>query len=276
MRYLYCIIFAIMTPLSMYSQASGGQIKRKKVHPIQKNEKAVVVSKTSVSQVPTILVIDEYQKTCELHSFNDLPCIPKSTSGEYVVPEKVNGYKVTQVGIGAFYFCTRINEIFLPRTITLINNSAFMRCDWLKTIILPQSLIEIRKQAFMNCYSLSKIDIPNSVKSIGSSAFSFCKKLEHICLPDGLIKIESFTFSDSGLLSVTIPSGITEIGMWAFGHCSKLETVTVKSFTPPTLEKNVFTDISVNAKLYVPSGSKANYVTAGWDKYFTRIVELNE
>ena len=274
MRYLLLFLLsAFLYPLSVLSQASGGEIIRKRTSPVIKQEKRVTQKNATASQIPTIMVVDEALKTCELHSYEDSPCIKESTSGEFSVPEVIDGYTVTQIGERAFFFCTRLNYIKLPPTIKIIKSNAFCRCDWLKSIDIPQGVTEIGRDAFMNCYSLSKINIPNGVKIIGSSAFSFCEKLNQIILPNGLTIIESFTFSNSGLTSITIPSTVKEIGKWAFGHCKELENVICNSLTPPVLGDNAFSGISNSAILYVPVSTKTVYEKTNWNNFFGKIVE---
>ncbi|MEE3416083.1 MAG: leucine-rich repeat domain-containing protein [Prevotella sp.] len=275
MRRIHIICIAILLSSIADAQTLGGEIKHK-----PGNKGTIIKQKPRTSSrqsiMPQISVIDDNLKTCELYGANNSSCIPKSTSGKYVIPEKVNGYKVVQIGSGAFYFCTQLSDISLPKTIEVICNSAFFRCDKLKMIEIPVGVKEIRKQAFMNCYSLTRIHIPKNVQHIGSSAFSMCGKLVFIAIPEGMKEIESFTFSDSGLKAFTIPSTIERIGMWAFGHCKKLGSVTCRAIVPPSLDKNVFTDISDTAILYVPVGTKQIYEKAGWNKYFNTIVESNE
>ena len=270
---LICIVFLLSSMTN--AQTKGGEIKRK-----SENRGTILKQRSNnfprQSITPKISVINENSKTCELYGENNNSCIPRSTSGRYVIPAKVNGYKVVQIGCGAFYFCTKLSGITLPKTVEVICNSAFFRCDKMKEIEIPEGVKEIRKQAFMNCYSLIKIHIPNTVQYIGGSAFSFCKNLENISIPEGMRMIESFTFDDSGLKAFTIPSTIERIGMWAFGHCEHLENVTCRATVPPTLDKNVFKGISEKAVLYVPVGTKQVYEKSGWNNYFYAIVESNE
>lgn len=104
-----------------------------------------------------------------------------------VIPEEINGLKVTSIGAYAFY---QYNKILSFTT----------KKSKLKTIELPESLLTIDKYAFYQCGRLEEIEIPNSVKTIGAYAFSSCTNLEKIVINandasiyDGLKEISSTT-----------------------------------------------------------------------------------
>ena len=92
--------------------------------------------------------------------------------------------------------------------------------------------------------------IPNSVTSIGNSAFYNC----------------------SSLTSITIPNSVTSIGNLAFRNCSSLDTIYLEATTPPTIERNTFTNTPASI-CYIPCGTKSAYEASAWAQYMDEFVE---
>ena len=116
-------------------------------------------------------------------------------------------YQVTNIGKGAFWYCSGLTSITIPSSVTSIGGSAFSYCYGLTSITIPSSVTSIGGSAFSYCYGLTSITIPSSVTSIGGSAFRECY----------------------GLTSIIIPSSVTSIGEYAFLHCSGLTSIVVES-----------------------------------------------
>ncbi len=172
-------------------------------------------------------------------------------SGHIVLPETIEGYPVTAIGLAAFFGCETITGVVIPESVTDIGANAFHTCKNLETAVLPDNLTELKKgafygcsalkiislpenltaigeQAFRGCSSLESIEIPGSVKSIGDLAFDSCQKLASIILNEGLQTIGADVFLNCYELSeITIPDSVTAIGENAFGSCRKLANVTI-------------------------------------------------
>lgn len=56
------------------------------------------------------------------------------TDSNVVIPEKIKGFKVTAIKIGAFIRCATINEITIPKTVTSMGDRTFMDCTSLKDL----------------------------------------------------------------------------------------------------------------------------------------------
>lgn len=91
-----------------------------------------------------------------------------------VIPDMINGKKVTSIGTKAFYQCHYLTEVTVPDGVTCIGKWAFDECKHLRSIALPGSLTVIEDRAFCYCYSLSGITIPDSVTDIGEDVFANC------------------------------------------------------------------------------------------------------
>jgi len=72
----------------------------------------------------------------------------------------------------------------------------------LSEIHLPESVTIIASSSFANCKSLTSMELPNGVKSIFNSAFSGCTNLKSITIPESVTTIENAAFN--GCNNVTI------------------------------------------------------------------------
>lgn len=140
------------------------------------------------------------------------------------------------------FFCSNIEEIYLPSSIESIGNSAFDSCNKLQKVViennsklhtictrafrdstlkeinLNKGLKTIQNYAFENTL-LEKIEIPDSVQMIGMSAFENCVELSHvnIGIQSKLDIISDDAFSYTSLESIMLPPGLKKIDT-AFGH----------------------------------------------------------
>jgi hypothetical protein len=70
-------------------------------------------------------------------------------------------------------FCTSLESVTIPTSVTTIGESAFSYCNKLKSVIIPTSVTSIDKETFWMCTSLISVTIPTSVIAIGNSAGTF-------------------------------------------------------------------------------------------------------
>ncbi len=62
---------------------------------------------------------------------------------------------VTSIGHAAFFLCSNLTSIAIPKNITSIGYSAFNRCFSLTSIVIPKSVTSIGKEAFFGCKNLT-------------------------------------------------------------------------------------------------------------------------
>ncbi|MCD7827165.1 MAG: leucine-rich repeat protein [Clostridiales bacterium] len=118
-----------------------------------------------------------------------------SIRGEYAIPDTLNGYAVTSIGVNAFLNCMFLESITIPGSVTLIEPYAFANCASLKSVTIPDSVTSIGSWAFAACASLADITIPDSVTYIDSYVFYNCTSLESIIIPKSVTSISSDAFS---------------------------------------------------------------------------------
>ena len=190
-------------------------------------------------------------------------------SGNVVIPEEVTYMnrtrKVTSIENEAFYDCTGLTSVTIPKSVKRIGDYAFQNCSGLTSITIPKSVTSIGYSAFQNCSGLTSVTIGNGVTSIGYGAFFGCSKLasvhissieawckisfsdgdanplcyakhlylgeeeiKDLVIPNSVTSIGYSAFQNcSGLTSVTIPNSVTSIGYYAFCNCSGLTSVTI-------------------------------------------------
>ena len=89
----------------------------------------------------------------------------KTDSASYTVPDSVY-----RIGPAAFYGCTELSNITLPKGLYFIESYAFAYCGF-SSITLPQSTATIGAYAFAYCHNLSFIVIPSMVFQMGERVF---------------------------------------------------------------------------------------------------------
>ena len=244
-KILFIITIAFMPSLVM-AQVAGGTITRP-------NKTRKASQTTNRKNNPAIRIISEKEKTCELSSgINAIPCINKSKSGEFIIPSAVNGYTVVKIG-----------------------DFAFQNCDKITSIRIPQTVKSVGRNAFFGCSSLKEIELPSSIKKM-EGAFSYCHSLKTVKLPQFIDQLDGFWACNS-LEKIVIPSTVKKIHWGTFVGCTNLSVVISRITTPFNIDKeDPFHGISAQAVLYVPIGTSQLYKEAGWNKYFSEIVEHNE
>ena len=96
---------------------------------------------------------DDY--TAQVISYSGTPeniTIPESVTYEGVT------FKVTSIGVEAFYKCTRLTSVTIPNSVTSIGNRAFRDCTRLKSVTIGNSVTSIYSSAFENCTNLTSVN----------------------------------------------------------------------------------------------------------------------
>ena len=138
-----------------------------------------------------------------------------------VIPEYVDGYKVTAVGNYVFDNNVKLRSVTIPDGVTSIGKGAFLNCIMLTDIQIPDSVNDIGSGAFYCCTSLTNVTLPDSLKSVEASAFEGCSTLGNIIIPNSVTTIGEKAFYDCHKLSEVYASeNITSVGENAFGKCA--------------------------------------------------------
>jgi len=121
-------------------------------------------------------VLDEDEKTCEVYTtpYEDgvqfVPAIDENFEGELIIPDSIEGFRVTAIGSWSFRNCQGITSVTLPATITRIETSAFRTCYNLVSVNIPEGVTFIGEQAFFDC-PINVITLPSTLKEMEKWAF---------------------------------------------------------------------------------------------------------
>ena len=151
---------------------------------------------------------------------------------ELIIPEYVNGTKVTSIANYLFKGNTVLQSVEIPDTVTLLGIECFRDCTALSEVKLSTSLTSIAPGAFDGCKALKEIDIPDSVRELRSDAFSG-SGLESVDIwyDHGLyVGNWLIDFDDSAVTSFAIREGTVGIANGQlFSYSSKVTSVTLPS-----------------------------------------------
>jgi len=198
---------------------------------------------------------------------------PGLLAGEVEIPSTVKygrtTYVVSQIGKGAFEGYTRITDVTLPSTISVIEENAFKGCTSLVRINTPQPLSTIGNYAFENCTSLESFSLQASISTLGEGCFRNCKSLTDITFPTSLNNIPRYAFQGcTSLKSIYIDRTMLTIGEEAFAGCAGVTSFVCLSATPPSAGVNTFAGMNPELPIVVPMASVEQYYEAiGWN-YF--------
>ena len=171
-------------------------------------------------------------------------------SGPIEIPEKIDGKKVTEIDLCAFYG-EKITSVTIPQTVKSIDRAAFINCKKLKTVQLPEGLTEIRRNAFRDCEALNSLTLPSSlttlergvfedtaissisfvgtnIKKIPEGAFLNCERLASVDGLNLILEIEAKAFKGCiKLAELPFSQALSYIGDSAFEDCTAVKTLVV-------------------------------------------------
>ena len=134
------------------------------------------------------------------------------------IPAEYLGEPVIAIGADAFLGCREIKRLsFGSSGLLEIDDQAFFGCTSLTFVELPRCVERVGKRAFAGCTALSGISFGfnSNLKEIDSYAFADCKKLSVFTVQSKVNYIGAYAFSGcSSLASVTF---ITTAGWYVDG-----------------------------------------------------------
>ena len=206
-----------------------------------------------------------------------------SYSGSIIIPQTIRyadkKYKVVRIGNIAFIDCKKLDSVIIPQGVTSIGNTAFGNSS-VRLVVIPASVKSIEKYAFTLCENLESIIIPDGVKRLEDATFAGCGSLVSVTIPNSVSYVGNAVFFQCKKMEfITIPKNIVKSGI--FGSCSiflqseSLKHIKVAWKNPPKVFAAFNGFNIIQCTLYIPEGSRLNYMKAeGW-KDFGTIEEYN-
>lgn len=155
---------------------------------------------------------------------------------DVVVPDTIEGVKVTSIGSDAFKDNNKIKSVKLPDSVEIINSSAFENCTSLVNVNIPENVTVINESAFKDCSLLDNVELNEKLETIGYNAF------------DGCISIKA----------INIPSSVRIVEINSFDNCTNLEEINVSK------DNNYYS--SVDGILYAGEGTNLLKCPDGYKK----------
>lgn len=149
----------------------------------------------------------------------------------------------------AFWWCKALESVELPKGLKTIPASLFEYCYELKEIFIPNTVTLVENEAFNGCKALSTITFEEGgtedlVFADGTlsdgyyySIFSGCTSLKQLAFPERTVKIGQYMFASgsnqygdtqarSSIERIHIPSRAKELGSYMFYYAENLREVT--------------------------------------------------
>ena len=207
----------------------------------------------------------------------------------YVIPDEIDGKKVTSIGYSAFENLTSLTSVTIPDSVTDIGFQAFHNCTSLKSVTIPASVISIGTYAFGYFYDANKetkIDgfkinyTKNTAGHLYAAQNGFT---DEACLinelqDDGTVIITKYAGNDTvfeipseidgkkvtgignrafqnstSLTNATIPDGVTHIDECAFQGCSSLTDIALPD-SLAIIDSYAFNNCAMLTSITIPNG----------------------
>lgn len=159
---------------------------------------------------------------------------------------------ITEIPASAFR-ATQLQEIYIPGSVTVIDELAFAYCTQLAAITLNDGLENIERDAFANT-ALSSLIIPATVTSMGDICFAGCTKLQKVLFAGDAPEILHPTSSQQ--LSSPIFTVYTMLGAQGFttSEWEGLVFALTPEITQPFITESGLFDIVPHYKSTILSG----------------------
>ncbi|MBQ7584370.1 MAG: leucine-rich repeat protein, partial [Lachnospiraceae bacterium] len=158
----------------------------------------------------------------------------QKTVTEAVIPEEIDGVKVTAIGDWATPQSESFVRLELPDTVTSVGEGLCQKSG-ITDVSLPSGISSLPKYCFRYCDFLESVTVPGNVKKLDNCCFQYCKSLKTVTIGAGVAEIGQNSFEGCPALeTLSMPSSLKKIGSYAFRSCSRLENVTYdgRSFYP--------------------------------------------
>ena len=227
----------------------------------------------------------ELKKTWKTTKLNDGNLCLIGYTGEntdITIPEKIGKATITEIK-AAFQGNERLTSVIIPEGVRRITGGAFYNCTKLEDISFPSSLEEVHNIGMDTCITpfdntpwaakqgdylivasvllayrgdAEEVIIPEGVTTIGRNVFWERNGIKTVVIPNTMAEIPELCFAAmDSLTKMDIHNGVHSIGDEAFAWCNSLESVVISSAVT-SIEPDAFKDCP-NLTIHAPAGSYA-------------------
>ncbi len=254
---------------------------------------SVFLSAVAEKQEPEVCTSGDWEYILPEDGTAEIKGYSNKEAETVVIPEELDGKRVTGIGENAFSGHESLKSITIPDSVTSVAANPFLNCKSLTEIVvspehpvfatmngvlfdktekrliccpgaytedyyeIPEGIRMIGDYAFFSCKSLTSITIPNSVTSIGASSFAFCGHLRNITIPASVVSIgEKAFFYCRSFTNITIPDSVVCIEPYTFSDCSSLSNITIPD-SVTSIGKGAFQNCKSLATITIPDSVKS-------------------
>ena len=178
----------------------------------------------------------------------------EGTETSLVIPQELNGIKVTAIGPSAFQADDYLEELEIKDGLIYLGDYAFRRCANLEKVILPATLTEVGMNPFEGCDWLTDMTVaegnPNLYLNDGVLfsrddgrliCYPMTKEYSVYTLPEGTRIIGASAFyGNESLAQVVVFDSVRAIGRRAFYQCDNLRYINLHDTSISTVGADAF------------------------------------
>ena len=138
------------------------------------------------------------------------------------MPSALDEYTVTVIGSEAFAGNDKLNVVYLPETVKVVEERAFAGSSIRKLFAHQSALEEISESAFSECHGLIQVDLPRSLTAVAKNAFYYCDALKTVNFRGNTQNIDEFAFD--ACEKVTIRTDSENLHVINYANTYNIET----------------------------------------------------
>ena len=227
------------------------------------------------------------------YDMTEIVFCPNAKSGRVIIPSSVK-----RIGDYCFYGCKSLKLISIPTSVESIGIAAFSEID-IEKLIIPNSVEKIGSDCFANSKIRISLKLSTKIKKLPNSLFynsdiaSFHFNFSNVevvganaignitkdIMPvkvsfNNLKRIENEAFDFCNETKIfEFFSSLEHINGCPFSNCHKNLIIRYFGYSPIAINNDAFRDVSDNATLVVPIGTKQIFENASPWSSFTNIEE---
>ena len=161
------------------------------------------------------------------------PCSPSCSSS----------FAAERIGNFAFFGCSNLKKICLPKSLTELGADAFQGCNSLVSINIPENVIKIEEgNIFAGCNNLTSVQVdganPNYdsrsncngiVRKSDSALIATCRTTQ---ISSDISILGDYCFDGTIIHSVRIPESVVYVSTNAFSGCNEIDEIIVSPNNP--------------------------------------------